>query len=248
MSASIAEREALHRTGAGQAGRVTILALSGAFTAGAGSALLDDTLQKLIGDGKRFLLLDCRQVAHFDSWGIRALVRGLTSIRKRGGDLKLLAIPFPMRQALAFTRLLSILAAYDDETTALGSFAAGPAPEPQEKAAPRAGERRRFRRVPLVTQIELLGPGTGSVGRMEDISVGGLLMATRDTFEPQTEIAFRFNLPPIPPGQPIEGHGVVAHAQSGKWMGIQFQLLSEEHWKAIAEFVRKQSEKSEDSG
>lgn len=97
-----------------QVGAVTVLELSGRVTIGVGNGL-DEKLQSLIANGRLALLLDCRHVIALDSWGMRAIVRGLVSARKHGGDLKLLRISPQARQVLDFSRLLTVFETYDDE-------------------------------------------------------------------------------------------------------------------------------------
>ncbi len=93
---------------------------------------------------------------------------------------------------------------------------------------------RRHPRVRLVTQVEAT-----SLGRTENISEGGMLVVTRDTFEPGTEVKFRFSLPG---GRSIEGYGKVIHSKSKTQMGIEFGDLKQEDRKAIATFVREAAE------
>lgn len=223
-----------------QAGSVTVLELSRRLTMGSGSEALDEKLQSLIADGRLALLLDCSQVSTIDSRGIRVLVRGVTSIEKRGGKLKLLKVPRRVREVLDVTRLLTVIETFDDEHAALRSFTS--IRQPRAEALPRGEERRRSPRVRLMTQVETLGPGASSLGRIQDISVGGLLTVSRDTFEPNSEVTVRFNLPPVPPGLSIEAQGVVAHVLPGVKMGIQFLLLKDDDRKAIDEFVQEASE------
>ena len=81
-----------------------------------------------------------------------------------------------------------------------------------------------------------------SIGRVQNISEGGLFVKTPDTFDPKTEITVRFNLPPIPHECHIGSKGVVIHAKPGVHMGIEFLQMKEEHRKAIAELVQARSE------
>ena len=90
---------------------------------------------------------------------------------------------------------------------------------------------RRHPRVRLVTQVE----GT-SLGRTENISVGGVLIYSRETFEPKTGVIVRFTLPS---SRPIKAQGVVVHSKPGVCMGIQFLQLKDDDLKAIEEFVRE---------
>jgi len=63
-----------------------------------------------------------------------------------------------------------------------------------------------------------------------------MLVVTYETFEPETEVAFRFNLPS---GHTIQGRGVVVHSQPKLRMGIQFLDLKEDDLKAIEQFVQQ---------
>jgi hypothetical protein len=110
-------------------------------------------------------------------------------------------------------------------------------------AQPRAigVNRRQALRARLVTQIESRGPGGSSIGHTEDVSETGLLVLTRETFEPQTEVTIRFNLPPVPPGRPLECQGVVVRSEPGAHMAVQFTNLGDEDRKALADYVRRTS-------
>jgi len=105
-----------------QAGAVTVLEVSGRMTLTEGSDPLDTKLQDLIAAGRRAVLLDCSRVSGIDSRGLKALVRGLISMRKRGGGLKLLRPSDRVRQLLEITRLSTVIEMYDDEAQGLQSF------------------------------------------------------------------------------------------------------------------------------
>ena len=112
-----------------QSGPVTILALSGRLTMGAGLDTLHEVLESLIHGGRHSVLLDCSEVSLIDSQGIKALVRGLTSLERQGGRLKILKMTPRVREVLSITRLLTMIEAFDDESTALRSFE-GPGTKP----------------------------------------------------------------------------------------------------------------------
>ena len=113
-----------------QQGGVTILDLSGrisvgeAIAFGPGSGLvLGDVIRELAQKGQRKILLNLRDVKYIDSSGIGDLVRSVTSLRRQGGELKLLS-PAPMvLEVLRITRLEKILEIKDDELLAVQSFA-----------------------------------------------------------------------------------------------------------------------------
>jgi anti-sigma B factor antagonist len=112
-----------------QQGDVTILDLSGrisvgeALAFGPGSGLiLGDVIRELAKKGQNRILLNLKDVRYIDSSGIGDLVRSVTSLRREGGDLKLLN-PAPMvLEVLHITRLDKILEIKDDELLAVRSF------------------------------------------------------------------------------------------------------------------------------
>ena len=106
--------------------------------------------------------------------------------------------------------------------------------QPTAKTDP-AEDRRKSQRVGLLTQVESKTATDSSLGRAPDISVGGLLVLTSNTFDAKTEVTIRLNLPP---GRSIECQGVVVRVQPGVHMGIEFLQLKDDHRKAIAEFVQ----------
>lgn len=95
---------------------------------------------------------------------------------------------------------------------------------------------RKHPRVRLVTQVESRASRAVSLGRTDNISVGGALVLSRDTFDRETAVIIRFTLPG---GRPVEAQGRVAHAVRGVNMGIQFTQLNEADEKAIKEFVQE---------
>lgn len=107
-----------------QAGSVTILELSGRLHVGPANEELDERLQRLIADGCTALLLDCGQVTAIDSQGIKTLVRGVISVQRCGGKLKLMKLTPRVYEVLHITRLLTVIESFDDEQTALSSFSA----------------------------------------------------------------------------------------------------------------------------
>ena len=112
-----------------QEGDVTILDLSGrisvgeALAFGPGSGLiLGDVIRDLARKGQKRILLNLKDVKYVDSSGIGDLVRSATSLRREGGDLKLLS-PAPMvLEVLRITRLDKILEIKDNELLAVQSF------------------------------------------------------------------------------------------------------------------------------
>ena len=105
------------------AGSVTIVEVDGRITLGQSGDAVEEKLQEIVGRGAQQVLLDLSGVEVLDSRGIKALVRACITLQKRNGQLKLMKLPPRIRQVLQITRLLNVFEVYDDEATALGSFA-----------------------------------------------------------------------------------------------------------------------------
>ena len=105
-----------------QAGDITVLDMNGKVTLGEGSVALRTTIRRLLGEGKKNILLNLGQVGYVDSSGIGELVSSFTSVNKEGGTLKLLNLTQKIQDLLAITKLLTVFDVYDSESEALNSF------------------------------------------------------------------------------------------------------------------------------
>lgn len=105
-----------------QAGDVTILDMSGKVTIGEGSVALRTTIRRLLGDGKKKILLNLGGVGYIDSSGIGELVSSFTAVNKEDGTLKLLNLTQKIQDLLAITKLLTVFDVFDSESDALSSF------------------------------------------------------------------------------------------------------------------------------
>jgi len=95
---------------------------------------------------------------------------------------------------------------------------------------------RKHPRVRLVTQVESHTSHQVSLGRVENVSIGGMLILSRETFERGTEVTVRFNLPD---GKHVEAQARIAHTKPGEQMGVQFVDISDEARRSIAGFVQE---------
>ncbi len=118
------------------------------------------------------------------------------------------------------------------------------AAEPSQPADNARRIPRRHPRVRLVTQVESRASGQSSIGRTENISEGGVLVLSRDTFEPETDVIVRFNLAP---NQAVQAQGTVVHATPGVSMGIQFVQIRPEDVAAIRDFVSRACAEAEEA-
>ena len=105
-----------------QAGDVTVLDMSGKVTIGEGSVALRNTIRRLLGEGKKKILLNLANVGYIDSSGIGELVSSFTAVNKESGSLKLLNLTQKIQDLLAITKLLTVFDTYDEEGEALASY------------------------------------------------------------------------------------------------------------------------------
>ena len=101
---------------------VTVVDLSGRITLGEGSVVLRETVQDLISKSKNKILLNLGDVTYIDSSGIGELVSAFTSVRNKGGQLKLLKLTKKVHDLLQITKLYTVFDIRDDEAAAVQSF------------------------------------------------------------------------------------------------------------------------------
>jgi anti-sigma B factor antagonist len=107
------------------AGDVTLLDLDGRLEIGDGDIEFAACVDALIDAGEKNIVVNLRDVVHIDSGGIGVLMLKQASLRRRGGDLRLVHVPESTHRALAVTRLLTVLDTFHSESEAIASFGTG---------------------------------------------------------------------------------------------------------------------------
>ena len=106
-----------------ESGDVTIMDLRGRSTISGGeSERLSGHLQELVAKGVRQLLLNVRNLSQLDSSAVSIFIATYVSLKRHGGDLKLLCPGGRVLQVLTVLHLLDIIPSFDDEAQALASF------------------------------------------------------------------------------------------------------------------------------
>lgn len=105
-----------------KAGEVVIVDLTGKLTAGLGDQILRDTVDELLAEGWKKILLNLSKVSFMDSAGVGELVAGLRTAQRLGAALKLLNASERVESTLYVARLLPIFELYRDEAEALAHF------------------------------------------------------------------------------------------------------------------------------
>ena len=105
-----------------QAGDVTILDMTGDVRIGEGAISLRDSIRTLADQGKKKVLLNLAGVKYMDSTGVGELIANYTTIKRQGGQLKLLNLTDRIQNLLVITKLLTVFDSFENETEALQSF------------------------------------------------------------------------------------------------------------------------------
>ena len=103
-------------------GGIIVLDMRGRITLGRETETLRSKIKQLIDAGSRRLILDLGEITYIDSVGLGTLVASLTSVRKQGGDLKLLRLPQGVHQLLQITRLVTVFEIHNSLESALQAF------------------------------------------------------------------------------------------------------------------------------
>ena len=101
---------------------ITVLEIRGKIMLGGGNAVLRDAVQNLLERGNTRILLNLNDVEHIDSAGLGELVRSHTSLRKAGGQLKLLNPSAKIMDMLRMSMLHKVFDVQTDEASAIKSF------------------------------------------------------------------------------------------------------------------------------
>jgi anti-sigma B factor antagonist len=101
---------------------IIVLAMRGRITLGRETETFRSKIRELIDAGHRRLILDLGEVTYIDSVGLSTLIAGWTSMRKQGGDLKLVRLPQGVHQLLQITRLATVFEIHNNVESALQAF------------------------------------------------------------------------------------------------------------------------------
>lgn len=101
---------------------VTIVDISGRIVLGEESAALRDVVSDLLSKGQKKILFNLGEVTYIDSSGLGHLVSAFTSVRRQGGELKLLNLTNKVHDVMQITKLYTVFDIMDDEAAAVKSF------------------------------------------------------------------------------------------------------------------------------
>jgi anti-sigma B factor antagonist len=102
---------------------VTIVDLTGRIALGDESAAVRNLVMDLLSQGHTKILLNMASVDYVDSSGLGVLVSSVTSVRKAGGEMKLVNLSDKVDDLMEVTRLYTVFDIPDTEEDALKAFA-----------------------------------------------------------------------------------------------------------------------------
>ena len=105
--------------------RIVVVDVVGKLTTTEGRTQLRDLIHVLSETGHKRFLLNLAGVDYVDSTGMGELVRCFSTVRQKGGEMKLLQVNKKVADLLQMTRLNTIFEIYNEERVALGAFHRG---------------------------------------------------------------------------------------------------------------------------
>jgi anti-anti-sigma factor len=104
-------------------GDVTLLQVAGRVVFGDGAPELRARINDLLDEARLKFLLDLRGVTYIDSFGVGVLAAKYVSVRRKGGDMKLLRLSPRTHRVMRISGLLKIFESFESEEEGVRSFA-----------------------------------------------------------------------------------------------------------------------------
>jgi anti-sigma B factor antagonist len=103
-------------------GNVVIIDVEGKVLLGEGDVEIKQAVDGFLKQGQKRILLNLAKVPYLDSAGLGEIIRCFTTLRKNGGDFKLLSPNKRIMDLLSITKLLDVFDCFDNESSAIISF------------------------------------------------------------------------------------------------------------------------------
>ncbi len=102
---------------------VAILDMSGKLMGGPDADAFSETLKTLVHEGFRNVIVNMEKVSWVNSTGLGILISGYSTLRKSGGELKLLKVSERIENIFIVSKLHTVFQSFQDEEEAVRSFA-----------------------------------------------------------------------------------------------------------------------------
>ncbi|HYL83697.1 MAG TPA: STAS domain-containing protein [Candidatus Angelobacter sp.] len=104
-----------------QEGSVSILAVSGRMTSFEVAAFRE-TIDRLLKEGRKQIVLNLRELQYLDSSGIGELAKSYVSVVKRGGEMRVVGLSSKVEEVLKITQLYQVFPEFSSEEEAMRDF------------------------------------------------------------------------------------------------------------------------------
>jgi anti-sigma B factor antagonist len=101
---------------------VSVVTPYGRIAFGEGSNALREKVKSLIGEGKKQIVLDMKNIDYIDSLGLGALVAAHLSANTQGAAMRLCNLGRKFSKLLQLTKLMTVFQVYSTEAAAVASF------------------------------------------------------------------------------------------------------------------------------
>lgn len=101
---------------------VQIIRLSGKVIGGPDLMELKTAFQNAVNHDRLKVLLDLGHVSWMDSSGLGVIVSGHTTVKRAGGEMKILNATKKIHELFIITKLITVFETFSDEEEALQSF------------------------------------------------------------------------------------------------------------------------------
>jgi anti-sigma B factor antagonist len=106
----------------GEVYNAKVINIKGKLRGGPEAEEFHSTLQSFINESKKNIIIDMSDVSFVDSAGLGILVRGYTTIKNAGGEMKLAGISNKVKGVLAITKLNSVFEQFTSVEEASNNF------------------------------------------------------------------------------------------------------------------------------
>jgi len=103
-------------------GAVAVLSLKGDLMGEPETANLREKIKILLGKGTSSIVVDLAGVRYVSSTGLGTLIAALTSVKNKGGDLRLAAVTEKVESLFVITQLVKVFKEYESVERAVESF------------------------------------------------------------------------------------------------------------------------------
>ena len=107
-----------------QVGDIVVLDMTGRLVLEEGVLPFRQQIEDLVKQGRLKFLLNLQNVTYIDSAGVGMMVAKYLSVRRKGGDIKLLHLTRRTQRVMSITKLMKVFDVFDEEADALRSFSA----------------------------------------------------------------------------------------------------------------------------